>query len=228
MFRKLEKRKMLSLMLTALLFAGATITGLGQPKLFDERIKSLKHQGLTSITGNYNAGANWYEVSQLWTSPAENESASAYSLAQIINRYRRQQGLDEIPISPSLTYVAKYHVYDLEKNNPDTGSCNLHSWSNKGDWTPCCYTSNHARARCMWDKPKELTSYKGNGYEIAAMSTGGITAQEALELWQESSPHHNVILNRGIWADQKFKAMGAAVSNYYAVVWFGTETDPAD
>ena len=52
------------------------------------------------------------------------------AVADVINRYRQEQGLPAIPISVSLTLVAEAHVKDLQAANPVTGSCNLHSWSN--------------------------------------------------------------------------------------------------
>lgn len=55
------------------------------------------------------------------------------------------------------------------------GECNLHSWSNNGYglWNGCCYTSNHAAASCMWDKPREISGgiFTGNGYENSASGT---------------------------------------------------------
>lgn len=147
----------------------------------------------------------------------------AHALVRAVNEYRGELGLEEIPYSSWLTYVARYHVYDLETNRPDTGACNMHSWSDQGEWNPCCYTRDHARARCMWDKPRELSggAYKGNGYEIAAMNSGGMTVYGALEQWKGSPGHHAVIINRGTWANKEWKAVGAAVSAHYAVVWFG-------
>jgi hypothetical protein len=147
-------------------------------------------------------------------------------LASLINQYREEQGLAQIPRSVSLTKVAELHVKDLADNQPVKGNCNLHSWSDKGTWTACCYTDDHALATCMWNKPGELTTYPGNGYEIAAWSSFDITAQEALSLWKESAGHNNVILNRDIWSNVEWKAMGAAIYKGYAVVWFGKETDP--
>jgi hypothetical protein len=147
------------------------------------------------------------------------------TLAEVINAYRVEKGLPEIPVSPSLTTVAEAHVRDLSENHPNTANCNLHSWSDKGNWTACCYTDDHANAGCSWSKPRELTKYKGNGYEIAAWSSNGITASQALSMWKNSEGHHNVILNKGVWADAAWNAMGAAIYNGYAVVWFGQEYD---
>jgi len=89
------------------------------------------------------------------------------NLYNLIMQYRAEKGLPSIPLSTSLTFVAKTHAKDLDQYQPDKGNCNMHSWSNKGPWTPCCYTRDHAKAKCMWDKPKELTNYSGNGFEIA-------------------------------------------------------------
>jgi hypothetical protein len=156
------------------------------------------------------------------------EAPAPTTLASLINQYRVAQGLSAIPVSVSLTRVAEAHVADLEKNAP-TGTCNLHSWSNQGNWSSCCYTGDHAAAQCMWDKPREITNgvYKGDGYENAAWNSGVMTAAGALEQWKSSPAHLDVILNRGIWANSQWKAIGAAVSAHYAVVWFGKETDPA-
>lgn len=150
-------------------------------------------------------------------------------VATVINEYRLEQGLDEIPLSSSLKAVAEAHVQDLEENNPDTGDCNTHSWSDEGDWTACCYTSDHAEAECMWDKPDEITDgvYTSEGYEIAVFTTSIMTADAALESWQSSDPHLDVILNRDVWESVEWKALGAAISEHYAVTWFGTEEDPA-
>lgn len=157
----------------------------------------------------------------------EDTTTTAASLAAVINAYRRDKGLDTIPLSKSLTMVAEAHVKDLEENNPATGVCNGHSWSGKGNWTACCYTADHAQAQCMWDKPREITggAYSGNGYEIAARGSN-MTTQKALNAWKGSDAHHRVILSQGKWASHPWKAMGAAYSDSWACVWFGEQTDP--
>lgn len=76
----------------------------------------------------------------------------------------------------------------------------------------------------MWNKPKELTSYPGNGFEIAAQKSDLINAKEALTLWKESKYHNEVILNKGVYA-REWKAMGIGIYKNYSVVWFGHETD---
>src|ERR1044071_1101964 len=89
-------------------------------------------------------------------------------LYNLITAYRTQNGLPSIPLSVSLTEVAQLHAKDLETNRPNQEGCSMHSWSANGKWTSCCYTPDHAQKLCMWNKPKELTSYTGNGFEIAA------------------------------------------------------------
>ncbi len=146
-------------------------------------------------------------------------------LYRLINAYRVENGLPELPLSPSLSLVARTHVMDSRQNMPDQGECNLHSWSNEGSWGGCCYTSDHAEAQCMWDKPRELTAYPGNGYEISARGSG--SAEGMLNLWKGSPGHNNVILNAGSWT-QPWGAIGVAMdAGGYSHVWFGHEADPA-
>lgn len=158
------------------------------------------------------------------------DTTGAAALTAVINAYRADMDLDTIPWSKSLTLVAQAHIEDLEQNNPVGGSCNAHSWSDKGNWTACCYTSDHAQAQCMWNKPGEITGgvYSGYGYEIATGASGytGMTPEKALESWKGSNAHHQVILNQGVWASHPWKAIGAAYSESWAVVWFGEQTDP--
>lgn len=154
------------------------------------------------------------------------------NLYDLIMAYRKQNKLPVIPISKSLTFVAQTHCKDLSENKPDNvTSCNPHSWSNKGEWTACCYTSDHKQAQCMWDKPRELTNYKGSGYEIAFGSSDSrydnytASSEAALEAWKKSSGHNNVILNKDIWKTQAWGAIGVAIYKGYSVVWFGEEAD---
>lgn len=155
-------------------------------------------------------------------------SKEELKLFKLISEYRKSKGLKEIPFSKSLTFVAQTHVRDLENNSPAQGNCNMHSWSDKGNWTPCCYTSDHAKASCMWDKPKELTNYKGNGFEISSGGSGNyiITAEAALKSWKGSNGHNAVIINLGIWKNSPWQAIGIGIYGSYAVVWFGKLKDP--
>lgn len=152
------------------------------------------------------------------------------ALIDTIQAYRVSRGLSEIPISKALTFVADAHVKDLNENAPhedDFNNCNMHSWSDSGNWSACCYTDDHEEAECMWDKPSELTDYKGNGYEIAFGASGiTVSPKGAIQGWQNSPPHNNVILNKGQWQRYDWEAMGVSINEGFAVVWFGSNPDP--
>lgn len=146
-------------------------------------------------------------------------------LYDLLMQYRKARKLPSIPVSAKLTQVAKAHVQDLMKNYKDNGKCNYHSWSEKGNWSPCCYTDDHAQAACMWNKPKEIAGYEGSGFEIAYWSSAGVNAKTSLSGWQGSAGHNAVIINSGIWKDMKWKAIGIGLDGEYSVVWFGAEED---
>ena len=146
-------------------------------------------------------------------------------LYDLINEYRKENGLEKIPLSVSLTIVAQAHVKDLQDNQPVKGDCNLHSWSGKGKWKSCCYTDDHAKATCMWNKPSELTNYKGYGFEIACQGFDSDKALSAINMWKDSSPHNAVILNSCQWKTTEWKAIGIGIYGDYAVIWFGKEED---
>ena len=152
-------------------------------------------------------------------------------LYYIINAYRESKGLQKLSFSKSLTIVARTHVSDSNTYTPENQrdsrgmQGNLHSWSNHGSWTPVVYTSDHQYAANMWSKPRELTSYTGNGYEISSWYSGNITPEDALDLWENSSGHNAVMTTQGNWSD--LKTMGVAIDGKYAHVWFGSAADPA-
>lgn len=158
-----------------------------------------------------------------------NLSEDEIHLYELINEYRTQKGLEIILLSPSLCYVAQQHAIDLSEHEPNAKKrCNLHSWSDNGPWSACCYTSNHKKASCVWDKPRELTNYKGDGYEVAYWtSKPGAVAEDALVGWKKSKGHNQTIINRNSWKSLKWNAIGIGIKDGYALVWFGTEKDPA-
>lgn len=151
---------------------------------------------------------------------------AARELMRRLNDYRVSKGLQPVPVSPLLLRVAEAHVLDLERN-PPVGACNGHSWSPSRQWKACCYTDDHVKAQCMWDKPVEITqgAYRGQGFEIWAWRTGAMTVDFALEGWKGSPAHHAVVLSQGHWAQMPWQAMGAAISQHFAVVWFGPLPD---
>lgn len=146
-------------------------------------------------------------------------------LYRLINEYRLVFDLEIIPLSKSLSFVAHMHVRDLHENRPDLFSCNLHSWSDKGPWTPCCYTKDPNRTNCMWNKPRELTSYMGNGQEIILWENIPATPCGAFDLWRNFELTNNMLLNRGRWQENSWKAVGIAIYEGYASVWFGEVAD---
>ncbi len=157
-------------------------------------------------------------------------------LVRLVNEYRNENGLPDVPASVSLTEVAHWHMIDLHENEPDSGTdsrgmaCNMHSWSDQHPelWTPVCYTNDHAYAEGMWRKPKEITdgAYYWDGYENAYGTGGQATAAGALSAWKSSAGHNDVILERDIWSGKDWPAMGVGIYEHHAVLWFGDGTDP--
>lgn len=158
---------------------------------------------------------------------SENEK----ELVRLVNEYRVSKGLNPMAVSKSLTFVSRTHCKDQILNYKSDWTdergipANLHSWSDKGDWTPVMYTADHKYASGMWDKPSELTPYKSSGYEISFR--GGFTTPSlALTGWQNSPGHNDVIIGKGFWKD--LKIMGVSIHDGFSNIWFGTdESDPA-
>ena len=172
-----------------------------------------------------------------WLNPARLEvcvSPAEAALVASINEYRGQHGLEPIPVSRGLTLVARLHVRDLALNHPDRGSdargvpANLHSWSGEGSWRAVAYTDDHAHAREMWGKPREITGgdYSANAYELAYESSGRAEPPGVLASWSASSGHSDVLLERGYWQGKRWPALGAGIYGSYAVIWLGELPDP--
>ncbi|HZY78388.1 MAG TPA: CAP domain-containing protein [Cyclobacteriaceae bacterium] len=148
-------------------------------------------------------------------------------LYDLMMQYRKSKKLKPIPLSSKLTKTAQAHVRDLSANYTyeEGNKCNPHSWSDKGNWTSCCYTSDHKAAQCMWDKPREIAGYTGPGYEIAYWTSAEANAVEGLEGWKKSPGHNPLIVNTGIWEKIEWKAVGIGFYGNFGVVWFGEQTD---
>jgi uncharacterized protein YkwD len=147
-------------------------------------------------------------------------------LYDLIMEYRKEKKLESIPLSAKLTLVAQTHARDLAENfEPLNGKCNLHSWSKKGKWESCCYTEDHEKAECMWNKPREIAGYENSGYEISYYSGAGATAADGLAGWKVSTGHNQVMINDGIWKKVKWNAIGVGIYKEYGVVWFGELKD---
>ena len=155
-------------------------------------------------------------------------------LAKLVNEYRQSKGLKPLKVSKSLTFVARTHNNDQNKYYSESWKdnrgieANLHSWSNKGKWSPVMYTEDHKHQEGMWNKPKELTNFKVDGYEISAWSdfTREDGASRALNIWKRSSGHNAVITGLKHW--NTISVMGVSINGNYADIWFADETnDPA-
>lgn len=155
-------------------------------------------------------------------------------LYYMINAYRESLGLPKLSFSKSLTEVARAHVRDSNTYTPENQvdsrgiKGNLHSWSGNGSWTPVVYTSDHYYMYDMWSKPREITNYTGNGYEISSWSSGMISPERALNLWKNSPGHNSIMTTQRTdyadWSD--LKTMGVSIDGHYAHVWFGSDADP--
>lgn len=167
-------------------------------------------------------------------------SAKEKELIKLVNDYREQHGKKRLKVSKSLMKVARTHINDLNMNfdmdNPPVDARgikgNMHSWSDKGNWTPVVYTDDHEYSKLMHIKPKEITGYNQAGYEVA-VNGFMITPQRALKSWQNSPSHNDVILSQNKWSDPTpeqikhgfsgLSNMGVAINGDYACIWFSRD-----
>lgn len=86
----------------------------------------------------------------------------------------------------------------------------------------------------MWDKARELTDYTDHVYEIAYakfdQDKNGleISAKEALDSWKKSTGHRNIVINKKDWKKSNWQAIGIAIKDGFACVWFGESLDVSD
>ena len=151
-------------------------------------------------------------------------SSEESTLFNLINDYRVQNGFSVIPYSEALTQTAHAHVEDLATNSPMQGKCGIFSWSNKGHWTPVCYTHDGRSSKLMWSKPSEIADYKGNGYEIAHWGND-TSVQETFNRWISQPQARQLFLNNGHWNGRNWQALGIGIKDGYVVVWLGEELD---
>lgn len=152
-------------------------------------------------------------------------SADEYQLYLLINDYRKAFAQTPIILSKSLSYVAKTHARDLAGNfNPDS-SCNMHSWSDKGKWTPICYPSEQSKKNNVRLKAKEIIGYPSEAFEITYWSNVENPAQQILSFWCKKMPSKNLLLNLEEWDDVIWNAIGIGIEEGYAVVWLGKMVD---
>jgi len=152
----------------------------------------------------------------------------AYGLSQdesilfnMINDMRRQNKLPSIPLSNDLCIVAQTHIADLIKMKPLEKGCSLHSWSGAGKWTACCNTKEVFGIQCMKSKPREITEYTGDGYELIYWGEDNANPAEAAELWRDVEASADMILSRAKWSNYQWKALGVGIKGGYAILWLG-------
>ena len=146
-------------------------------------------------------------------------------LYTLINQLRADYDKSELQLSASLSYVANLHVNDLQNNNPDTSICNLSSWSDKGNWTPCCYTKYLHNPDCMWDKPKELTPFTYRGYELVTFFQNDFNTDTIINLLSNSKEALDMILTQGYYKKKIWICAGIGISENYVSIWFAQRKD---
>jgi len=148
-------------------------------------------------------------------------------LFDLINHYRTERGLPLIELSKSLSYVAQSHVRDLYINQPyDNKKCNMHSWSDQGTWTAFCFPADQTRRKSVWDKPKELTQYPGQAYELVYWTNDPVNPEDVMELWKGIPASAALLLNTGKYAKNNWKVAGISIYKGYAALWIGEARDP--
>jgi hypothetical protein len=148
-----------------------------------------------------------------------------YRLYSRINEYRKGQGLEIVPVSQSLCYVAKMHARDLYHNNPDTAACSLNSWSDKGSWSSCCHSRLTPNPSCIVNKPRELTGFTGEGHELVFWDSQELNADTVLKFWSSIEQARDMLTNQKKWVHFNWKAMGVGLYRGYACVWLSVVTD---
>lgn len=132
--------------------------------------------------------------------------------------------MSEIPLSKALTITASRHTLDTVYN---LGGYDGHNWSD------ALYDSSNSETYpAMWFAPDRIgTGYTDHGFEIStgyigdALSVPDMTPEVALEGWKGSAGHNNVITEQGSW-DRGWDAIGVAIHESVAHVWFGWTADP--
>jgi hypothetical protein len=152
-------------------------------------------------------------------------SEDEYKLYSLINDYRKAMNLSEIPLSKSLSYVAKQHAIDLVTNRPDTMTCNFHSWSDKGNWVACCFEKEIKDKSCMINKPREITQYPGVAHEVVYWENKEANAERAFDQWRETLAARSVMTNFKDWEKYTWNALGVGIYKGFVIAWFGEEMD---
>jgi hypothetical protein len=73
----------------------------------------------------------------------------------------------------------------------------------------------------MKSKPREITGYKGDGYELIYWGIDKATASDAATLWKQVDASSDMILTRAKWKGYQWKALGVGIKDGYAILWLG-------
>merc|ERR1712110_925119 len=141
-------------------------------------------------------------------------------LEALVNRERGSSGLRPLHCDANMRWVAYQHLDDADEGAQQNlawgDECNLHSWLVK---FPCCYTSDHANGKCVWNKPLQLSGWDDRtGFEISAWRSDKMSATQAINQWRGSFGHYDVIMGRSGWDD--LKTVGCGYRNNHAHCWF--------
>lgn len=198
---------------------------------------TLSFLALCFLTGFTANDARLKQSSASVVAPGMNTvlTAEEAKLVDLINIERNSKNLSDVPATVSLSQTAKWHLRDLILNAPDKGidergmPCGMQSWSGEGSkmggWEILCYTRDHRYASGMWKKPREITGYAGNGFEVTYWRSSSITAEMAIDAWKRNKAQWSVITQEGVWKKMSWKAMGVAIDGNYASLWFGDQVD---
>jgi len=152
-------------------------------------------------------------------------SQQEYKLYSLVNAYRAKLALDAIPLSKSLSYVAKVHAADLSKNFTTNDDCNMHSWSDKGQWKAFCFPADQNRRSDVKDKAREIANYPGKAWEITYWENEKIDVAFVLEFWNSIPYTASMIGNTGKWANKTWQSMGIGIQDGYVLLWLGEKVD---
>ncbi|CAN5718190.1 hypothetical protein BH20ACI4_BH20ACI4_00080 [soil metagenome] len=134
-------------------------------------------------------------------------------LFRLINEYRKQNSLPEVPESKTMFLIANRHLLDINLNLKKL----THSWSD------CDFDYNNSQTwKCIFDAPKKFDpAFTGTGYEnVYYNSSGKFTPADALEGWKKSQLHNAAILNLDSFKETPWIAGGVAIDGQYANLWF--------
>ena len=148
-----------------------------------------------------------------------------FRLYKMVNEFRARLTLDPIPLSKSLSYVAKTHAADLSAHYPMGEDCNMHSWSDQGDWKPFCFPADQDRKNDVKDKAQELTAYPGKAWEITYWDNTDLDLTMVLDFWRSIPYTSEMLTNTGKWKEVAWKSLGVGIKDGYVLLWFGQKDD---